>query len=98
MRNVALRKTFYHNGAEHDLRKAIEFYVERDTEPEKWYPREADGTVAKFDDLPAQYRDNINNEPPFGGKPGDRPALSAAEIDDIVAFLDTLTDGYKAAP
>ncbi len=30
LRNVALRKTFYHNGAEHDLRKAIEFYVERD--------------------------------------------------------------------
>src|SRR6185312_3291951 len=42
LRNVALRKTFYHNGAEHDLRKAIEFYVERDTRPEKWYPRGAD--------------------------------------------------------
>ncbi len=33
LRNVALRKTFYHNGSEHDLRKAIEFYVERDTAP-----------------------------------------------------------------
>ena len=95
LRNVALRKTFYHNGAEHSLRKAVEFYVERDTAPEKWYPRAADGHVEKFDDLPAKYRDNINTEPPFGGKPGDRPALSAAEIDDIVAFLQTLTDGYK---
>jgi len=80
LRNVALRKTFYHNGAEHDLRKAIEFYVERDTRPEKWYPRGADGKVAKFDDLPERYRENINMEPPFGGKPGDAPALSPAHF------------------
>ncbi len=81
----------------HSLREAIAFYVERDTKPEKWYPRDATAS-AKFDDLPAQYRDNINSEPPFGGKPGDRPVLSAAEIDDIVAFLNTLTDGYRPAP
>jgi len=98
LRNVALRKTFYHNGAEHDLHKAVEFYVERDTRPEKWYPRGPDGKVAKFNDLPHQYWDNINMEPPFGGKPGDRPRLSPGEIDDIVAFLNALTDGYKPAP
>jgi cytochrome c peroxidase len=95
---VALRKTFYHNGSEHDLRKAIEFYVERDTAPERWYPRDASGRVMKYDDLPAQYHGNINNEPPFGGKPGDPPVLSAAEIDDIAAFLGTLTDGYSPTP
>ncbi len=95
LRNVALRQTFYHNGAEHDLRQAVAFYVERDTKPEKWYPRAADGRVLKFDDLPAQYQSNINMEPPFGGHPGDAPALSPAEIDDIVAFLGTLTDGYR---
>lgn len=98
LRNVALRKTFYHNGAEHGLRKAIAFYVERDTRPEKWYPRAADGSVRKFDDLPAKYRDNIYREPPFGGKPGDAPRLSDTEIDDIVAFLNTLTDGYRPPP
>jgi len=98
LRNVALRKTFYHNGSEHDLRKAIEFYVERDTAPEKWYPRDAAGRVMKFDDLPEQYRANINSEPPFGGRPGDKPMLSSSEIDDIVAFLKTLTDGYIPAP
>ena len=96
LRNVALRKTFYHNGIDHDLHQAVAFYVERDTAPEKWYPRDASGRVMKFDDLPAPYRDNINTDPPFGGKPGDKPALSAAEIDDIVAFLGTLTDGYKS--
>jgi cytochrome c peroxidase len=98
LRNVALRHVFYHNGGEHDLHKAVAFYVERDTAPEKWYPRDASGRVLKFDDLPARYRANVNNEPPFGGKPGDQPALSAAEIDDIVAFLGTLTDGYVLPP
>ena len=98
LRNVALRKTFYHNAHEHDLHKAVAFYVERDTAPEKWYPRGADGRVEKFDDLPAQYQDNINRDPPFGGKPGDKPALSPSEIDDVVAFLMTLTDGYTPAP
>jgi cytochrome c peroxidase len=44
--------------------------------------------------LPAKYVTNVNTEPPFGGKPGDRPVLSPAEIDDVVAFLGTLTDGF----
>ena len=94
LRNVALRKTFFHNGVVHSLREAVAFYVERDTDPGKWYPRAADGAPRKFDDLPARYVTNVNMEPPFGGKPGDRPALSPAEIDDIVAFLNTLTDSY----
>ncbi len=96
LRNVALRKAFFHNGAVHNLRGAVSFYVERDVKPEKWYPRRPDGSVDKFDDLPAQYHDNVNTDPPFGGKPGDAPALTEAEIDDLVAFLETLTDGYAA--
>ncbi len=94
LRNVALRQTFFHNGAVHSLREAIEFYVERDTNPQKWYPRDVEGHVVKFDDLPAQYRGNVNMEPPFGGTVGDAPALSVEEIDDVIAFLKTLTDGY----
>jgi cytochrome c peroxidase len=96
LRNVALRRTFFHNGAVHTLRQAIEFYVERDTAPEKWYPRDQSGHVVKYDDLPVQYQRNINLEPPFGGEPGDKPVLSAAEIDDMIAFLNTLTDGYAS--
>ena len=95
LRNVALRKSFFHNGLVHSLREAIAFYVERDTAPDKWYPHGALGAVQKFDDLPERYRSNINSEPPFGGKPGDRPLLSAAEIDDMIAFLNTLSDGYE---
>ncbi|MDY7510371.1 cytochrome-c peroxidase [Ralstonia wenshanensis] len=95
LRNVALRKTFFHNGAIHSLEDAVRFYAQRDTQPQKWYPRKADGTVDKFDDLPAQYRANVNMERPFGGKPGDKPVLSEADVRDIVAFLKTLTDGYR---
>ena len=43
LRNVALRKTFFHNGAMHSLSDAVRFYVERETRPERWYPRKADG-------------------------------------------------------
>jgi cytochrome c peroxidase len=98
LRNVALHQSFFHNGAVHTLREAIAFYVERDTDPGKWYPRDAAGRVEKFDDLPAGFRDNVNMEPPFGPRPGNVPALSATEIDDVIAFLNTLTDGYAPKP
>jgi cytochrome c peroxidase len=96
LRNVATRQTFFHNGAFHDLRKVVEFYVQRDTHPERWYPRNPDGSVRKFDDLPAAYHANLNLDPPFDRHPGEAPALSESEIDDVVAFLRTLTDGYVA--
>ncbi len=95
LRNVALRQSFFHNGVFHSLEQAVEFYAERDTDPGKWYPHAADGTVRKFDDLPPAYRVNVNREPPFGRHPGEKPALSLAEIGDIVAFLKTLNDGYR---
>lgn len=96
LRNVALRHSFFHNGLVHSLREAVAFYAERDTKPDRWYPRDSNGRIQKFDDLPAKYRGNINSEPPFGPRPDDRPVLSPSEIDDIVAFLQTLTDGYAA--
>jgi cytochrome c peroxidase len=40
LRNVALSEPFFHSGAVHTLREAIEFYVERDINPGKWYPRD----------------------------------------------------------
>jgi len=84
-----------HNGYFHSLRKVVEFYATRDTNPEKWYPRKRDGAIDVYDDLPAAYRANLNMDPPFGGKMGDKPQLNDQEIGDIVAFLGTLTDGYK---
>lgn len=96
LRNVALRQAYFHNGRLTSLKEALTFYVQRDTNPGKWYPLDADGSVRKFDDLPAQYRSNVNTtEAPFDRRPGDAPALSDAEIDDLIAFLKTLSDGYR---
>ena len=70
--------------------------MQRDTNFEKWYPAGIDGTLRKFDDLPPQYRANLNiTEVPYNRQPGDAPALSDAEIDDVIAFLKTLSDGYR---
>jgi cytochrome c peroxidase len=99
LRNVATRQTFFHNGAFDNLTDVVSFYVRRDTNPEEWYPRGADGTVLKFNDLPPQYRRNVNTtEVPYNRKPGMAPALTPAEIADVVQFLGTLTDGYKTNP
>ena len=94
LRNVATRRVFFHNGVFHTLKEVLAFYAERDTNPEKWYPRGDDGTVRKFDDLPSRYHVNVNVEPPFDRHVGDRPALSGEEMDDMIAFLQTLNDGY----
>jgi len=95
LRNVATRKAFFHNGIYHSLDEVVRFYVQRDTNPEKFYPV-VHGKVQKFDDLPRRYWSNINTEAPFDRKPGDKPAMNEAEIKDVVAFLNTLTDGYQA--
>ena len=96
LRNVALRQALFHNGRFKTLKDALTFYVQRDTHPEKWYPLNADGSVNKFDDLPPQYHANVNTtEVPYNRRPGDAPALSDSEIDDVIAFLKTLTDGYE---
>jgi cytochrome c peroxidase len=95
LRNVATRRAFFHNGVFHTLKDVLEFYAERDTNPEKWYPRGPDGVVRKFDDLASEYHANVNVEPPFDRHVGDKPALSEQEIDDIIAFLQTLNDGRR---
>jgi cytochrome c peroxidase len=95
LRNVATRRAFFHNGVLHRLEDVVRFYAERDTRPQKWYPLGPNG-VLKFDDLPIQYHGNLDTLPPFGRHIGDPPALSEAEIRDIVAFLNALTDGYRA--
>lgn len=97
LRNVATRQSFFHNGVLHSLEEVMDFYATRDTHPDKWYPRGADGKVRKFDDLPVQYQGNVNMEAPFGRKPGQAPALDKREIADVIAFLKTLTDGYVVA-
>jgi cytochrome c peroxidase len=96
LRNVATRKAFFHNGAFTNLTDVVRFYVRRDTNPEEWYPVGPDGVVQKFNDLPSELRKNVNaSEGPYNRQPGMAPALTEAEIADLVQFLGTLTDGYR---
>lgn len=93
LRNVATRGAFFHNGRFHSLHEALEFYVERDTNPEKWYGKGASGRVEKFDDIPKALRGNVDVvDEPLTRHPGQASAWNARDIDDIVAFLNTLTD------
>ncbi len=88
LRNVAVRQRFMHNGIFGDLREAVAFYNTRSTDPARWY---AGGKP--FDDVPDGCRGSVNvNSPPMNRRAGTAPALSDAEIDDLVAFLRSLTD------
>jgi cytochrome c peroxidase len=97
LRNVVTRQVFFHNGRFHKLKDALRFYVQRDTNPEKFYPLDANGVPQKFNDVPALLARNINtDEAPYDRELGQTPALSDDEIDDVIVFLGTLTDGYDA--
>jgi cytochrome c peroxidase len=92
LRNVALRRSFFHNGVFHSLEDVLRFYARRDTHPGEFYP------AAKYDDLPARYHANVDTDPPFGGRPGEAPALDEDEIAAVIAFLRTLTDADLRDP
>ena len=94
LRNVAVRQSFMHNGVFTNLRDAVAFYATRATDPMRWYK-----SAVKFDDVPAKYRNQVNmNSIPYNRRQGDTPALTDADIDAIVAFLNTLTDvAYRKA-
>lgn len=98
LRNVATRAVFFHNGVLTSLRDAVRFHVQRDTDPALWYPAGADGRPRAYNDLPAQYHANVVRTAPFDRAPGAAPALTAAEIDDIVQFLHTLNDADQPQP
>lgn len=96
LRNVAVTAPYFHNGRFKTLQETIGFYVRRDTNPEEWYPLNKDGSVRKFDDLPPQYQRNVNlTEAPYNRRPGQSPALTPDEIDLVVEFLGTLTNGHQ---
>lgn len=95
LRNVATRQVFFHNGVFTTLEQVLKFYGQRDVHPELFYSAGQLGTTLSYDDLPARYHPNVNVDPPFDRRAGQDPAFSDAEADDIIAFLRTLTDGYR---
>jgi cytochrome c peroxidase len=92
LRNVARRRFFFHNGRFTSLQSVLEFYASRDLTPGRWFPR-VNGQVTRFDDLPRRYRRNVDSsDAPLNRDAGEAPALNAAEITQLIAFLRTLDD------
>jgi cytochrome c peroxidase len=67
-------------------------------------------TVQKFNDLPVAFQGNVDEEVPLGTgdggdntlgggtlprQPGSAPAMSEQDMQDLICFLNTLTDGYQ---
>jgi cytochrome c peroxidase len=91
LRNVAERPAFMHNGFFKSLRDVVEFYATRNSNPGRWY-----GGASVSNDLPARYLANVETaKPPFNRAASAGPALTSAEIDDVVSFLRTLSDGWQ---
>lgn len=88
LRNVARTAPYMHNGYFRTLRGVVAFYNDRDARPAcKGEATEAEALKRGCWPRP-EVRRNVNTDE-MG-----RLGLTAQEIDDIVAFLLTLTDGY----
>ena len=54
------------------------------------------GKVRKYDDLPERYAANIDPQMPLDGRArGAKPPLGERDVQDLICFLETLTDGYQ---
>ncbi len=92
LRNVDLTAPYMHNGYFTTLRAVVEFYNDRDVRRRcKSEATEAEAQQARCWPAP-EVAANVNRDE-MG-----RLRLSDREIDDIVAFMRTLTDGYEPAP
>jgi cytochrome c peroxidase len=93
LRNAAKRQVFFHNGVYHSLPQVLKFYNFRTVRSARIYPKAADGKVQIYDDLPLRYHANIDVvDAPFDRKPGQPPAMTDADMADIIAFIRTLND------
>lgn len=94
LRNVAQRQVFMHNGFFNNLRDVVSFYSSRNSDPKRWY-----GSAGVPNDLPAAYLANIvSDRAPFDRAASAGPALTEREIDDVLAFLKTLSDQLPPPP
>lgn len=92
LRNIELTGPYMHNGYFRTLRGTVVFYNDRDKKPLCSKNRVAEEDALKQKCWPApEVITNVNHD-----ELGDL-GLSEREIDDIVAFMKTLTDGWQAA-
>jgi len=105
LRNVNLTPPYMHNGAFATLYDAVMFHNTRDTDS-RWGPPEVSSNIATG---PTTARNVLTPEgPTMPPDRGDPPAggqgrlgnlmLSAIEVDQIVAYLQALSDGPPATP
>jgi cytochrome c peroxidase len=90
LRNVAITGPYMHNGYFKDLKAVVQFYNDRDLRPtctDALWTREADAQAQACWPGP-EVEANVNRDE-LGNL-----GLTDAEVDDIVAFMKTLTDGY----
>jgi cytochrome c peroxidase len=74
----------------------MDFYNDRDVAPDRVYPpaRRRDGCAVRR--CSGGISGNVDvDDPPFDRHPGDAPAMTEMEEQDIIAFLGTLSDGYR---
>ena len=89
LRNIELTAPYMHNGYFQDLRNVVDFYNTRDTKPSCPNPLTAEADAIRLGCWPAaEITENVNTEELGNLK------LTDQEVDDIVAFMLTLTDGY----
>jgi cytochrome c peroxidase len=93
LRNIALTAPYMHNGYFTTLRGSVVFYNDRDKKPRCKSGWVSEAEALKHQCWPApEVAANVNDE-----ELGDL-GLSEREIDDIVAFMHTLTDGWQPPP
>jgi cytochrome c peroxidase len=91
LRNLTLTAPYMHNGYFKTLRGVVEFYSNRDLKPRCRNPWASESEALTQKCWPApETPTNVNHEE-LGFL-----NLSARDVDDLLAFLRTLTDGYGA--
>lgn len=91
LRNIALTAPYMHNGYFNTLKGVTDFYNTRDTKPACAEDLLPEDKALKRGCWPkAEVAQNVNSDE-LGNL-----GLTEAEVNDIVAFMNTLTDGWKS--
>jgi cytochrome c peroxidase len=90
LRNIARTAPYMHNGYFSNLKALVDFYNTRDVKPACKNPLADEAEAGKRGCWPAaEIADSVNHDELGNLK------LSAREVDDIVAFMNTLNDGWN---
>jgi hypothetical protein len=85
----------YYGGSSEAMRQAVQ-RIATEARGLIVFGRERDGAFEDPErlDLPPALRGNVRQQAPFGGRAGAPPHLNPQDVQDIAAFLRTLSDGH----